>query len=134
MQAAIGRAILVNGTVAQRLRGARRWRLKNYGNDRQQQQQQRGKLSTGSSTAAAAATAGKKRETGRAAAEAASSGGGGGGEEGGRGRRGRTGGTAAGGAYVTVVSVNCSSGEGEDKQKFRWVETTSIAIFGDKKV
>ena len=131
MQAAIGRAILVNGTVAQRLRGARRWRLKNYGNDRQQQQQ-RGKLSTGSSTAAAAATAGKKRETGRAAA--ASSGGGGGGEEGGRGRRGRTGGTAAGGAYVTVVSVNCSSGEGEDRQKFRCVETTSIAIFGDKKV
>ena len=127
MQAAIGRAILVNGTVAQRLRGARRWRLKNYGNDRQQQQQQRGKLSTGSSTAAAAATAGKKRETGRAAAAAASSGGGGG-EEGGRGRRGRTGGTAAGGAYVTVVSVNCSSGEGEDKQKFRCVETTSIAI------
>ena len=128
MQAAIGRAILVNGTVAQRLRGARRWRLKNYGNDRQQQQQQRGKLSTGSSTAAA--TAGKKRETGRAAAAASS----GGGEEGGRGRRGRTGGTAAGGAYVTVVSVNCSSGEGEDKQKFRCVETTSIAIFGDRKV
>ena len=130
MEAAIGRAILVNGTVAQRLQSARRWRLKNYGNGRQQQQQQRGKLSTGSSTTAAA-TAGKKRETGRAAAEAASSGGG---EEGGRGRRGRTGGTAAGGAYVTVVSVNCSSGEGEDKQKFRCVKTTSIAIFGDKKV
>ena len=129
MQAAIGRAILVNGTVAQRLRGARQWRLKNYGNDRQQQQQQRGKLSTGSSTAAAAATAGKKRETGRAAAAASS-----GGEEGGRGRRGRTGGTAAGGAYVTVVSVNCSSGEGEDKQKLRCVKTTSIAIFGDREV
>ena len=117
-QAAIGRAILVNGTVA------RQWRrLKNY-NDSRQQQQQRGKLSTtGSSKAAAsvsvatATTAGKKRENWRTATN-----GGGDGEKGGRRRR--TEATAAG-AYVTVVRVNCSSGEEEDKE-FRYVTSPFV--------
>ena len=104
------RAILVNGTVARR-------RLKNSSNvgggGGRQQQQHRGKpSSTGSSS-----TAAERRKT--QGWETAS---------GGRRSRGRETST---GAYVTVVRVNCSSGEegeGDDKEKIRCVDCCDSEI------